>query len=127
MSYDLTISVKVQDLDRYVDIAYPEYDHPTYNLGTMFRKCIDWDYSQSEKDENGVYHTVYYKCDDVLKYVSKGIYELTANRKEYEQYNPENGWGSLDGALKVLLSIAECINKIVEDREIPIEHLYFSW
>lgn len=38
MSYDLRISVKVQDLDRYVDFAYPEYEHPTYNLGTMADK-----------------------------------------------------------------------------------------
>lgn len=127
MSYDLSIAVKIEGLDRYIDIAYPEYAHPTYNLGTMFRKCMDWDYSQSKKDEKGNYHTVRYKCEDVLEYVSKGIQELTANRKEYEQYNPENGWGNIDGALKTLRSIRDCINETVEERMIPIEFLYFSW
>lgn len=127
MSYNLRISVKVQDLDRYVDIARPKYDNPTYNLGTMFRKCMDWDYSQSEEDKNGKWHTCYYRCDDVLKYVADGIYELIVNRKEYKQYELESGWGSLDDALEVLRSIRDCINETIEERNIPIEYLYFSW
>lgn len=39
MSYDIRICVKVEGIDKYADIARPEYDSPTYNLGEMFRSC----------------------------------------------------------------------------------------
>lgn len=42
MSYDLRVAVKVQGCDKYADIAEPEYANPTYNLGDMFRACMDW-------------------------------------------------------------------------------------
>ena len=50
MSYDLRIRVKAEGCDRYPVIAEPEYDSPTYNLGKMFRACMDWDYNQYEKN-----------------------------------------------------------------------------
>lgn len=115
MSYDLSISVKVEGIDRYIDIAYPEHDSPTYNLGAMFRACMDWDYDQHE----------YYKCSDIIGNIERGIKELTINREEYEKYNPPNGWGDIDGALKTLISLHKCIHE--EAKRIPIEHLYFSW
>lgn len=128
MSYDLRICVKVDGLDIFCPIAYPEKDHPTYNLGKMFRACMDWNYSQSEKIENGnKYHTCYYPCNEVIEHVEFGIQELRCNRKEYEQYNPENGWGNLNEAIEVLESIRQCIYETVEDKNIPIEHLYFAW
>lgn len=125
MSYDIRIRVKAEGCDKYPVIAYPEYDSPTYNLGKMFRSCMDWDYSQSEMGKDGKYHTRYYRCDFVIKKVGRGIKELTENRKEYEKYNPENGWGDLDGALKVLKSLRECIYEQAE--EIPLDCMYMSW
>ncbi len=125
MSYDISIRVKAEGCDKYPVIAYPEHDQPTYNLGKMFRACMDWDYSQSEIGKDGKYHKCYYKCDFVIKKVERGIKELTENRKEYEKYNPENGWGDLDGALRVLKSLRECIYEQAE--EIPLDCLYMSW
>lgn len=126
MSYDIYISVKVAGAENlYATIAEPEYHSPTYNLGKMFRACMNWDYSQSEKDENGEYKTCYYRCDEVINYVEHGLRELRTNRMEYEQYNPENGWGSLDGAIKCLESVRACIYEQAE--RIPIECLYMSW
>ncbi len=125
MSYDIRIRVKAEGCDKYPVIAYPEHDTPTYNLGKMFRACMDWDYSQSEMGQDGKYHKCYYRCDFVIKKVERGIKELTENRKEYEKYNPENGWGDLDGALRVLKSLRECIYEQAE--EIPLDFLYMSW
>jgi len=115
MSYDITISVKVEGIDRYIGIATPEHDCPTYNLGDMFRACMDWDYSQGD----------YYKCSEIIGKIERGISELRYNRREYEQFSPPNGWGDIDGALRTLISIRKCIYE--EAKRIPIEHLYLSW
>jgi hypothetical protein len=125
MSYDLKIRVKAEGCEAYPTIATPEYDTPTYNLGEMFRKCMDWDYSQGEKDENGEWHDCIYKCDFVIEKVQRGINELRTNRSKYYQYEPENGWGTLDGAIRVLESLRDCIYE--QSEEIPLNCLYMSW
>lgn len=126
MSYDLALSVRVAGCENvYAVIARPEYDHPTYNLGKMFRACMDWDYKQSEQDEDGNWKTVYYPCDEVIKYVERGIKELHFNRKKYEQYNPQNGWGSIESAIRSLESLRDCIYE--QAQGIPIGCLWMSW
>ena len=125
MSYDLRIRVKAEGCDKYPVIAEPEYDSPTYNLGKMFRACMDWDYSQSEKNSNGEYEKCYYKCDEIMPTIERGIKELTHNPKKYEKYNPSNGWGNLNDALEVLCSLRDCIYEQAE--EIPLNCLYMTW
>lgn len=115
MSYDLRIKVKIEGCDKYAVIACPDYDSPTYNLGKMFRACMNWDYEQGEL----------YRCSDIIDNVCRGISELKVNKEKYEIYNPPNGWGSIDSALKTLESLWECIYEQAE--EIPIEYLYMSW
>ena len=115
MSFDLRICVKVEGWGDFVPFSYPELDSPTYNLGTMFRKCMGWDFEQGE----------HYNCSEIIKYIDAGINELTFHRERYEQYNPPNGWGNLDGALDVLRSLKQCINDNAE--YIPIEYLYMAW
>lgn len=115
MSYDLRIMVKIEGCGIYKTIATPEYDNPTYNLRKMFVACMDWNYKQGE----------IYKCSDIINNVNKGITELESNRKQYEIYNPANGWGDLDNAIVVLKSLRDCIYEHAE--EIPIDCLYMSW
>lgn len=115
MSYDLEVSVKVEGCDKYATVGYPEYDNPTYNLGKMFRACMDWDFQQSE----------YYPAKLAVEKIEHGINELAFNRKEYEQYNPPNGWGSLESALRDLQSARDCIYECAE--RYHIECLYFRW
>lgn len=115
MSYDLRIAVKVDGTDIFAQIAEPDYANPTYNLGDMFRACMDWNYTQSE----------YYPCSEVITKVERGIRELRANRSAYEKYNPSNGWGSISAALVALESLRECIYEQAE--YIPIEHLWMAW
>lgn len=125
MSYDIRISVKVEGCNKYAIIAEPEYSSPTYNLGKMFRACMDWDYSQSVKNENGKYETAYYPCDFVIDKVERGLRELRCNRKKYEKYNPSNGWGSIGSAITALESLRTCIYENAE--EIPLNCMYMSW
>lgn len=125
MSYDISISVKVEGCDKYAVIAEPEYSSPTYNLGKMFRACMDWNYSQSEIGEDGKYHTCYYPCDFVINRVERGIRELRLNSNEYKKYNPSNGWGSISTAIESLESLRKCIYEQAE--EIPLKCLYMSW
>ena len=115
MSYDIRICVKVDGIDKYAEIARPEYDSPTYNLRDMFVACMGWDYEQGE----------YYRCNYVIGKIEHGIRELHTNRAEYEKYNPPNGWGTLNGAIRVLESLRDCIYENAED--IPVECLYMRW
>lgn len=125
MSYDIRICVKVEGYDKYAQVAVPEYDSPTFNLGEMFRACMDWDFCTSEVDENGNYHVRYYPCSFVIEKVERGIRELRTNGKAYKKYNPPNGWGDINGALLALESLRDCIYEQAE--EIPINYLYMSW
>ena len=115
MSYDIRIAVKLDKFDKFVNIGAPEYDSPTYNLRDMFVACMDWDYSQGE----------YYKCTDVLPKVERGIKELHTKPMVYDAYNPTNGWGSREGAIRVLESLRKCILEKSED--IPIDYLWMTW
>ena len=115
MSYDLRVAVKVEGCDKYAEIAEPEYAHPTYNLGSMLRACMGWDYEQGK----------YYRCDEVLPKIEHGIQELYTKRNEYTVYNPENGWGNIDGAKEALNCLRTCIYEQAED--IPLECLYMCW
>ena len=105
----------VNGTDIFVQIAEPEYASPTYNLGSMFRACMDWDFTQSE----------YYPCSEVITKVERGIRELRTNKLAYTKYNPSNGWGDISSALEALESLRECIYEQAE--EIPIEHLWMAW
>lgn len=115
MSYDLRIMVKAEGCDAYPIIATPEYDNPTYNLGEMFRACMDWSFRQSEK----------YKCDFAIDKITQGLSELRSHRKSYEKYNPCNGWGDIDSAIDCLESLQKCIYEQAE--EVPLNCLYMAW
>lgn len=115
MSYDIRVCVKVEGCDKYAVVGWPSYDSPTYNLRKMFVACMGWEYHQGE----------HYPAVLAIEKVERGISELTNNRETYEQYNPSNGWGSIDSALQALESARECIYECAED--IPIGCLYFRW
>lgn len=121
MSYDIRFGVKVADADGLIaTVGEPEYSSPTYNLRDMFVACMDWDYEQG----------VWYKVTEVLPKIERGIHELKFNAKKYKKYNPENGWGDLQGALECLESCATEIAHFNDGwywEDIPIEHLWFRW
>lgn len=115
MSYCIGVYVKVEGCGKYVQVTYPTYYNPTYNLGKLFRACMDWQFKSSE----------YYRCDYVIEYVEKGIKELECNPLAYTELLPSNGWGTMEGALETLKSIRECI--LEENENIPLDCMYMKW
>lgn len=115
MSYSIGIYVKVEGCNKYAKIAYPDYSSPTYNLGKLFRACMDWNFKSSE----------YYRCDYVMERIDKGIKEIAYNSNGYTELLPSNGWGTMSSALNALDSIRECILEQAED--IPLECMYMRW
>jgi len=112
MSYDLEILVKIENGD-YICIIEPEYSSPTYNLGTMFRKAMKWDFKQG----------VVYNIDEIFENIEYGISELERFPEKYVQYEPENKWGTVNGALESLKSLKNCIL----EQEINMKYLYMRW
>lgn len=123
MSYDLRLAVKVEGGNNlYAVIDEPELSSPTYNLGKMFRACMDWDFNQGE----------WYKVSEVIPKIERGIHELRFSPKKYEQYNAPNGWGTINTAIASLNSLLECIERNVEGQDInwnsiPLDLLYIAW
>lgn len=123
MSYDLRIGVKVEGTDIIAVIAEPERNSPTYNLGTMFRKCTGWDFKQSE----------WYSVAAVYPLIQHGIAELIAYPEKYRKYEPDNGWGTVESAVQALESLKQCIDEVEDPHSwtgwntIPKEHLWVAW
>ena len=112
MSYDLEILAKIENGD-YICIAEPRYSSPTYNLGKMFRIAMDWDFDQG----------AIYNIADIVDNIQCGISELKRYPGKYVQYEPENRWGTVSGALDVLKSLKECIL----EQDIDTKYLYMRW
>lgn len=121
MSYDIRFAVKVAgtDNDVYAVIGEPEYDSPTYNVGEIFRKSMDWDFSQSE----------WYKLEEYIPNIERGIHEMRFNAKAYKKMEPDNGWGSTDTVLRCLNSIMEWISDGDKgwNSDIPLSCIYMCW
>lgn len=115
MSYSIGIYVKVEGCDKYAEIAYPFHSSPSYNLGKLFRSCMNWNFNSSE----------YYRCDHALEHLNKGIKELTHNPYGYAGLIPGNNWRETPNALNALLSIRDCILEQAED--IPLDCMYMYW
>ena len=134
MSYDIrwcveTVMPDVEG-DCHAVVHTPRLDSPTYNYSRMFRACMDWDYKQGEMDEDGNYHCAYYPMVEVVPKLKRGLQELREHPESYRQYEPENGWGTLPGAIKCIESWLYELGKDNWDAVTnywPIEALWWRW
>lgn len=125
MSYDIRWCVETvrenNDGNRFVVVHYPEYDSPTYNYRKMFVACMDWDYRQGE----------YYPMTEVLPKLRYGLEQLVEHPEKYRQYEPANGWGTLNGAIRCIESwIDELTNDDNWDSVChywPLDALWWRW
>lgn len=121
MSYDVRFGVKVAGAENiYAIIGEPEYHSPTYNVGTIFRKSMDWDFKQSE----------WYPVNEVIPKLERGIHELRFDSNKYKQYEPDNGWGTVSSALRALESIVYWLSEGREmgwNGDIPLDYVYMTW
>ena len=135
MSYDIRWCVEtvMPDIDgeHFCVVHVPKCDSPTYNYRKMFVACMGWDYSQSEQDADGNWHPAYYPMEEVVPKLWRGLWELQRNPGMYRQYEPKNGWGTLNGALKCIRSwLYELDSKDNWDavtNHWPIEALWWRW
>lgn len=119
MSYDIRFAVKVAGAgDELVVIGEPEYSSPTYNIRDIFVKSMDWNYTQG----------VFYKLSYVWPKIEHGISELSAHMRDYKQLEPDNGWGSAEGALRCLRSIHDWWIEWSEcNPNVPMKCVYMAW
>ena len=129
MSYDISFFVKTEHEDnegnRFAVVHIPEYDSPTYNYRKMFVAAMDWDYRQGE----------YYHMPEVLEKIKLGLSRIEKDPLSYRKYEPENGWGTVEGAIKCMRS---WIGELTQPEDgtydydnvlchWPIEALYWRW
>lgn len=92
----------------------------THNLGEMA--------GHIPIDFNGTSTTLYYVCwrpeeigiktvSDILPCLIQGLHYMIDHRKELEQYNAPNGWGTYEGFMKFLLNYKEAC----EDNDLECE------
>ena len=72
----------------------------TYNLSKMYYKCIDKE--KGFRALNGM------SCEKALPILNNAIKDMIDNKEEYENLNPENGWGSYAGLLERLREMRDC-------------------
>ena len=86
MSYDISFKVKIEGVDRYVEIGEC-YANTTWNVREMIVKSTGLEWKNCEN--NGL-------CKDVIPRIEKGYNELTYNPEKYKKYEAKNGWGTVE-------------------------------
>lgn len=98
MSYDIRWCVKTVCPNRegecFAVVKEPSLSSPTYNYHRMFVALMDWDYDQGE----------YYHMPEVLERLKTGLGRIKADPEAYRKYEPDNKWGTVEGARKCLES-----------------------
>lgn len=87
MSYDISFRVKVEGIDRYVEVGSCNANI-TWNVREMIVKStgLEWE----NEANNGL-------CKDVIPHIAEGLAELMKHPSEYKRYEAENGWGTVEG------------------------------
>lgn len=95
MSYNISFKIKVENTDYYLPLDYCD-SNITWNVGTIIRKSTGLDWNNEEN--NGF-------CKDIMPHIEAGLYELQRNGQAYKQYEPDNGWGSVEGTINFFKEI----------------------
>jgi hypothetical protein len=113
MSYDFCIREKAAAVDACVcgrkhAMFYLDLGDPTYNLGPIFREATSGMFAQGKE----------IPIDD-----ARTMWANAAERmeREYEAFlplQPDNGWGSLNGAIEVARKVVRAIDGLMSE---PIE------
>lgn len=90
MSYNISFKVKVEGIDKYVDVGDCEANI-TWNLREMIVKSTGLEWKNEEN--NGL-------CKDIIPFIIKGLSELIEHPTKYKQYESPNGWGTIEGCKK---------------------------
>ena len=86
MSYDITFKVKVDGVNRYIEVGECEAN-TTWNVRKMIEEStgLPW----VNEANNGL-------CKDVMPKIYDGRKELYCYPEKYKQYEASNGWGTVE-------------------------------
>ena len=88
MSYDISLKVKVEGIDKYVEVA--DGGNITWNVRELIEQASGWEIDNEAN--NGL-------AEHIGVLIAKGIHELETNPEKYKEYEAPNGWGTVDGTL----------------------------
>lgn len=87
MSYDIRFKVKVEGIDKYVDVGNCDA-----NITWNVRKIIELSTGLPwHNNANNGY------CKDIIPAIERGLLELRLYPEKYKPYESPNGWGTVAG------------------------------
>ena len=104
MSYDISFKVKVEGIDRYVEIGEC-YANTTWNVREMIVKSTGLKWINCAN--NGF-------CKDVIPCIEKGYCELTKHPEKYKKYEAKNGWGTVESTIHFFKNIIEAWEQFIK-------------
>ena len=94
MSYDISFKAKLEGVDQWVYVG-PEWINHTSNTAAMIKEVC----GSYPSAWNGM------RCSELLPALATGCKELRAYSQKYRQFEPENGWGTVETTLEFLDAI----------------------
>lgn len=94
MSYDISFKAKLEGVDQWVYVG-PEWINHTSNTAAMIKEVC----GSYPSAWNGM------RCSELLPVLTAGCKELRAYSQKYRQFEPENGWGTVETTLEFLDAI----------------------
>ena len=97
MSYDISFKVKVEGIDRYVEVGDCDAN-TTWNVREMIVKStgLEW----KNEDNNGL-------VKDVMPFIYRGYAQLLKFPEIYKKYESPNGWGTVESTRDFFKTIIE--------------------
>lgn len=100
MSYDVSFKAKLEGVDQWVYVGADWINH-TSNTAAMIKEvCGSY---PSEWDGK--------KCADMYPVLMQGISLLNLHPQRYRQFEPDNGWGTVETTIDFLQKIADTCDK----------------
>lgn len=100
MSYDISFRVKVEGIDKYVEVGQCDAN-TTYNVREMIVKATGLEWHNCAN--NGL-------CIDIIPHIEKGYGELTKHPQKYKQFEASNGWGTVESTMQFFERIISAWN-----------------
>lgn len=102
MSYDISFRVKVEGLDKWVEVGDCDA-----NITWNVRKIIELSTGLPWHNcaNNGY-------CKDVIPCIEKGLLELKTHPEKYKPYEAKNGWGTVESTARFFENILFCWHRL---------------
>ena len=116
MSYSINFKVKIEGIDRYLNLGYCDAN-TTYNVRDLIVKSTGLEWKNCEN--NGY-------CKDVIPYIQKGFDELL-NVENWRKYESSNGWGTVVSTREFFGRILRAWNELVKWEPSDIVDVVTFW